>query len=67
MLLDHLAQSRDRRSTPDAAIDPDRARQRAVRRAPHGTARTHGDVAVSIREIGTDISAFRDRYRAVAA
>ena len=23
----------------------------------------HGDVAVSIREIGTDISAFRDRYR----
>ena len=23
----------------------------------------HGDVAVSIREIGTDISAFKDRYR----
>ena len=27
----------------------------------------HGDVAVSVREIGTDISAFKDRYRSVAS
>ena len=67
MLLDHLAQSRDRSQQAGAAIaltghdnEPFVVHLMELRGR-------HGDVAVSIREIGTDISAFKDRYRSVAA
>ena len=62
MLLDHLAQSRDR-SQPAGSIialtgqdnEPFVVHLMELRGR-------HGDVAVSVREIGTDITAFRDRY-----
>ena len=63
MLLDHLAQSRDRSQQADTAIaltghdnEPFVVHLMELRGR-------HGDVGVSIREIGTDISAFKDRYR----
>jgi DNA-binding CsgD family transcriptional regulator len=63
MLLDHLAQSGDRSLQADMALtltgndnEPFVARVMELRGR-------HGDLAVSIREIGTDILAFRDRYR----
>jgi DNA-binding NarL/FixJ family response regulator len=63
MLTDHLAQSRDRTSCAGTAIaltgqdnEPFVVHLMELRGR-------HGDVAVSIREIGTDISAFRDHYR----
>ena len=64
MLLDHLAQSRDRAQQDGGAVitltghdnEPFVVHLMALRGR-------HGDVAVSIREIGTDISAFKDRYR----
>jgi DNA-binding CsgD family transcriptional regulator len=63
MLLDHLAQFRDRSQPLGTAItltghdnEPFVVHLMELRGR-------HGDVAVSIREIGTDISAFRDRYR----
>jgi DNA-binding CsgD family transcriptional regulator len=62
MLLDHLAQARDRAQQPDAAItltahdnEPFVVNLMELRGR-------HGDIAVSIREIGTDISTFRERY-----
>jgi DNA-binding CsgD family transcriptional regulator len=62
MLLDHLAQSRDRAQHDGAVIaltgqdnEPFVVHLMELRGR-------HGDVAVSIREIGTDISAFKDRY-----
>jgi DNA-binding CsgD family transcriptional regulator len=63
MLLDHLAQSRDRSQqagTPIALTGHDNEPFVVHLMALRGR---HGDVAVSIREIGTDISAFRDTYR----
>ena len=63
MLLDHLAQFRDRSQQAGTVIaltghdnEPFVVHLMALRGR-------HGDVAVSIREIGTDISAFKDRYR----
>ncbi len=63
MLLDHLVQSRDRSPQAGTAIaltghdnEPFVVHLMELRGR-------HRDVAVSIREIGTDISAFRDRYR----
>jgi DNA-binding CsgD family transcriptional regulator len=62
MLLDHLAQSRDRSQEAGTVIaltghdnEPFVVHLMELRGR-------QGDVAVSIREIGTDISAFRDRY-----
>jgi DNA-binding CsgD family transcriptional regulator len=62
MLLDHLAQSRDRSQQAGTAIaltghdnEPFVVHLMELRGR-------NGDVAVSIREIGTDISAFKDRY-----
>jgi DNA-binding CsgD family transcriptional regulator len=62
MLVDHLTQSRDR--SPQAAT--------AIALTGHDNEPfvvhlmelrgRHGDVAVSIREIGMDIAAFKDRY-----
>ena len=62
MLLDHLAQSRER-SQHDGTVlaltghdnEPFVVHLMELRGR-------HGDVAVSVREIGTDISAFKDRY-----
>src|SRR6266850_1730204 len=63
MLLDHLAQFRDRSQRAGTAIaltghdnEPFVVHLMELRGR-------HDDVAVSIREIGTDISAFKDRYR----
>jgi DNA-binding CsgD family transcriptional regulator len=63
MLVDHLAQSRDRSQQSGTAIaltghdnEPFVVHLMELRGR-------HRDVAVSIREIGTDISAFKDRYR----
>ena len=64
MLLDHLAQSRDRAQQDGGAVialtgddnEPFVVHLMELRGK-------HGDVAVSVREIGTDISAFKDRYR----
>jgi DNA-binding CsgD family transcriptional regulator len=63
MLLDHLAQSRDRSQQAGTVIaltghdnEPFVVHFMALRGR-------HGDVAVSVREIGTDISAFTDRFR----
>jgi DNA-binding NarL/FixJ family response regulator len=62
MLVDHLSQSRDRAQQAATAIaltghdnEPFVVHLMELRGR-------HGDVAVSIREIGTDLSAFRDRY-----
>jgi DNA-binding CsgD family transcriptional regulator len=62
MLLDHLAQLRDRAQQAASVIaltgqdnEPFVVRLMELRGR-------HGDVAVSIREIGTDMSAFKDRY-----
>jgi DNA-binding NarL/FixJ family response regulator len=62
MLFDHLAQSRDRAQQGGTALaltghdnEPFLVHLMELRGR-------HGDVAVSIREIGTDISAFGDRY-----
>jgi len=63
MLLDHLDQSRDRSQRADSAIaltGPDN--EPFVVHVMELRGR-HGDIAISIREIGTDISAFKDRYR----
>ena len=62
MLLDHLAQFRDRAQQGGAAIaltgqdnEPFVVHHMELRGR-------QGDVAISIREIGSDIAAFRDRY-----
>jgi DNA-binding CsgD family transcriptional regulator len=62
MLLDHLAQSRERSPHAGTAIaltgddnEPFVVHLMELRGR-------QGDVAVSIRETGTDLSAFRDRY-----
>src|SRR5437868_415892 len=63
MLVDHLAEAGERPQAADAILavtgvdnEPFIVHSMALR--SH-----HGDVAVSIREIGTDIPAFKDRYR----
>jgi DNA-binding CsgD family transcriptional regulator len=63
MLLDHLAQSRDPSQHAEAVIsltahDNEPFVVNLIRLRGR-----HHDVAFSIREIGTDISTFRDRYR----
>jgi DNA-binding CsgD family transcriptional regulator len=62
MLADHIAQWRDRAPQPETAIaltGNDNEPFVVHLMELHGRA---GDIAVSIREIGTDLSAFRDRY-----
>jgi DNA-binding NarL/FixJ family response regulator len=62
MLLDHLAQSRDRSQAGHATIAlTSHDNEPFVVHVMELRGR-NGDVAVSIREIGTDISAFKDRY-----
>ena len=63
MLRDHLTQFRDRAQQAGTAMaltghdnEPFVVHHMELRGR-------HGDVALSIREIGTDISAFKDRYR----
>ena len=62
MLLDHLAESRDRSQPADATMtltahdnEPFVVNFMKLRGR-------HGDIAISIREIGTDISTFSERY-----
>jgi DNA-binding CsgD family transcriptional regulator len=62
MLLDHLAQFQDRSQQAGSLIaltghdnEPFVVHLMELRGR-------HGDVAVSVREIGTDMSAFKDRY-----
>ena len=63
MLLDHLAQSRDRAQHAEAAISlTARDNEPFVVNVMNLRGR-HRDVAFSIRETGTDISVFRERYR----
>ena len=62
MLLDHLAQSRDRLQAGRAIALTGQDNEPFVVHLMELRGR-YGDVAVSIREIGTDISAFKDRYR----
>jgi DNA-binding NarL/FixJ family response regulator len=63
MLLDHLAQSRDRPQHADAAITLTAHDNEPFAVSVMNLRGRHGDIAVSIREIGTDISTFRERYR----
>jgi DNA-binding CsgD family transcriptional regulator len=61
MLLDHLAQSRDRLQPADTFTLTAQDNEPFVVNLMELRGR-HGDVAFSIREIGTDISTFRERY-----
>jgi DNA-binding CsgD family transcriptional regulator len=63
MLLDHLAQSRDgSQPTATAIALTGHDNEPFVVHVMELRGR-QGDVAVSIREIGTDMSAFKERYR----
>jgi DNA-binding CsgD family transcriptional regulator len=63
MLLDHLAQARDRAQHAEAAISlTTRDNEPFVVNVMNLRGR-HRDVAFSIRETGTDISVVRERYR----
>lgn len=61
MLRDHLAQSRDRSQQGTAIALTGHDNEPFVVHLMELRGR-QGDVAVSIREIGTDLSAFQDRY-----
>jgi DNA-binding CsgD family transcriptional regulator len=62
MLLDHLAQLRDGAQPAASAIALTGKDNEPFVVRVMGLRGRHGDVAVSIREIGTDLSAFKDRY-----
>jgi DNA-binding CsgD family transcriptional regulator len=62
MLLDHLAQSRDRAQHAEAAITLTAHDNEPFVVNVMNLRGRQGDVAFSIREIGTDISVFRERY-----
>ena len=61
MLLDHLAQSHDRSQPADTFTLTAQDNEPFVVNLMELRGR-HGDVAFSVREIGTDISTFRERY-----
>jgi DNA-binding CsgD family transcriptional regulator len=63
MLLDHLAQARDRSQHAEAAISLTAQDNEPFVVNVINLRGRHGDTAFSIREVGTDISVFRDRYR----
>jgi DNA-binding CsgD family transcriptional regulator len=63
MLLDHLAQSRERSQTAEAAFTLTTQDNEPFAVNLMNLRGRHGDLAFSIREIGTDISAFGERYR----
>jgi DNA-binding CsgD family transcriptional regulator len=63
MLRDHLAQSRDRSQHADAAISLTAHDNEPFVVNVMNLRGRHGDTAFSIREIGTDSSVFRERYR----
>jgi len=62
MLLDHLAESRERSTNTATAIALTGQDNEPFVVHLMGLRGRHGDVAISIREIGTDMSAFKDRY-----
>jgi DNA-binding NarL/FixJ family response regulator len=61
MLLDHLAQSHDKSQPADTFTLTAQDNEPFVVNLMELRGR-HGDVAFSVREIGTDISTFRERY-----
>jgi DNA-binding CsgD family transcriptional regulator len=63
MLLDHLAQSRDPSQHAETVISLTAQDNEPFVVNLMKLRGRQGDVAFSIREIGTDISTFRDRYR----
>jgi DNA-binding CsgD family transcriptional regulator len=63
MLLDHLAQSRERSQTAEAAFTLTTQDNEPFAVNLMNLRGRHDDIAFSIREIGTDISAFGERYR----
>jgi DNA-binding CsgD family transcriptional regulator len=63
MLLDHLAQFRDRTQASGAVISLTGADNEPFVVHLFELGGRHGDVGVSVREIGTDLSAFKERYR----
>lgn len=63
MLLDHLAQSRERSQTAEAAFTLTTQDNEPFAVNLMNLRGRHDDIAFSIREIGTDISTFGERYR----
>jgi DNA-binding CsgD family transcriptional regulator len=63
MLLDHLAQFRDRAPQAGTVISLTGNDNEPFVVHLFELGRRRGDVAVTVHEIGTDISAFKDRYR----
>jgi DNA-binding CsgD family transcriptional regulator len=63
MLLDHLAQFRERSQPAGTVISLTGLDNEPFVVHLFELQRRHGDVAISVREIGSDISAFKDRYR----
>ena len=63
MLLDHLAQSRERLQTAEAAFTLTTQDNEPFAVNLMNLRGRHDDIAFSIREIGTVISAFGERYR----
>jgi len=61
MLLDHLAESHERSAQTAITLTGQDNEPFVVHLM--GLRGRHGDVAISVREIGTDMSAFKDRYR----
>jgi DNA-binding CsgD family transcriptional regulator len=63
MLVDHFAQSSERAQQPATTLTLTGNDNEPFVVHLMDLGGRHGDVAVSIREIGSDISAFKDRYR----
>jgi DNA-binding CsgD family transcriptional regulator len=63
MLLDHLAQFRERAPQSGTVISLTGNDNEPFVVHFFELGRRRGEVAVTVREIGTDISAFKDRYR----
>ena len=63
MLLDHLAQFRERAPQAGTVISLTGNDNEPFVVHLFELGRRRGEVAVTVREIGTDISAFKDRYR----
>ena len=63
MLLDHLAQFRERSQPAGTVISLTGLDNEPFVVHLFELQSRHGDVAISVREIGSDISAFKDRYR----
>ena len=63
MLLDHLAEAGERPQAADSILALTGANNEPFIVRLMGLKSRHGDIAVSIRELGTDIATFKDHYR----